>query len=240
VRVRPRPYSSTVCGLDTSETPSRRTLVLLVTPIVVLIAVGTVANALTPWLLKNHPLWLVALEARNRNLLAAASRVDVVPFVVFGVVRRMVSDPLFFLLGHLYGDRALRWAERRLGSNDVIVKVTEQGFRRASGAMVFLFPGALVCVLAGVSRMSVRAFFALNFAGTVAAVIVLRLFARVLEGPIDAVLRFNDRNWKWLTILSVALVGAALLLQRARGEGELEAVLDLESDLAEEDDPGPA
>jgi membrane protein DedA with SNARE-associated domain len=226
--------------LDASATPSRRTLILLVTPIVILIAVGTVANALTPWLLKNHPLWLVALEARNRNLLAAASRVDVVPFVVFGVLRRMLSDPLFFLLGHLYGDNALRWAERRLGSNDVIVKVTEQGFRRASGAMVFLFPGALVCVLAGVSRMSVRAFLTLNLAGTVSAVIVLRLFAKVLEAPIEAVLRFNDRNVKWLTLLSVALVVTALILQRRRGEGELEAVLDIETDLAEtaeEDDP---
>ena len=219
------------------ETPSRRTLILLVTPIVVLIAVGTVANALTPWLLKNHPLWLVALEARNRNLLAAA-RVDVVPFVVFAVIRRMISDPLFFLLGHFYGDRALRWAERRLGGNDVIVKVTEGWFRRASGVMVFLFPGALVCVLAGVSRMSVRTFLALNFVGTVAAVIVLRLFARVLDGPIEAVLRFNDRNVKWLTALSIAFVVVALVLQRARGGGELEAVLDLESDLAD-DEPGP-
>lgn len=216
--------------------PSRRTLVLLVTPIIVLIAVGTVANALAPWLLKNHPLWLVALEARNRNLLAAAARVDVVPFVVFGVARRMLSDPLFFLLGHVYGDRALRWAERRLGGSEIVVKLTEQWFRRASGAMVFLFPGALVCVLAGVSRMSVRAFLALNFAGTVCAVIILRLFARALEGPIDAVLRFNDRNVKWLTLASIALVLVAFLLQRARGGGEFEAVLDLESDLGDDEE----
>lgn len=203
----------------------------------ILIAIGTVANALTPWLLKNHPLWLVALEARNRNLLATASRVDVVPFVVFAVVRRMVSDPLFFLLGRLYGDRALRWAERRLGGNDLIVKVTEDWFRKASGVMVFLFPGALVCVLAGVSRMSVRMFLALNLLGTVAVVIVLRLFARVIEEPIEAVLRFNDRNVKWLTALSIALVVVALLLQRVQGKGELEAVLDIESDLTEDDDP---
>jgi membrane protein DedA with SNARE-associated domain len=203
----------------------------------VLIVVGTAANALTPWLLKNHPLWLVALEARNRNLLAAASRVDVVPFVAFGVLRRMISDPLFFLLGHLDGEGALRWAERRLGGSELVVKVTEQWFRRASGAMVFLFPGALVCVLAGVSRMSVRAFLTLNFAGTVSAVVVLRLFARVLEAPIEAVLRFNDRNVKWLTAVSIAGVLVVLLLQRLRGEGELEAVLDLESDLTEDDEP---
>jgi membrane protein DedA with SNARE-associated domain len=91
-----------------------------------------------------------------------------------------------------------------------------------------------------VSRMSVRAFIALNFAGTLSAVIVLRLFARVLEGPIEAVLRFNDRNVKWLTAVSIALVVVVLVLQRVRGEGELEAVLDLESDLSdagEDDDP---
>jgi hypothetical protein len=81
----------------------------------------------------------------------------------------------------------------------------------------------------------VRAFRALNFAGTVSAVIVLRLFARVLEAPIEAVLRFNDRNVKWLTAASIGFVLLALVLQRVRGGGELEAVLDLESDLTEDD-----
>jgi hypothetical protein len=51
------------------------------------------------------------------------------------------------------------------------------------------------------------------------------------------VLRFNDRNVKWLTAASIGLVLVVLLLPRVRGEGELEAVLDLESDLSEEDDP---
>ena len=204
----------------------------------ILIVIGTVANALTPWLLKNHPLWLVALEARNRNLLAAASRVDVVPFVVFAVIRRMLSDPLFFLLGHLYGEDALRWAQRRLGGNEIIVQVTQDWFRKASGFMVFLFPGALICVLAGVSRMSVRTFVTLNFLGTLTMVIAMRLFARALRGPIDAVLRFNDRNVKWLTVVSIALVLVALALQRLRGGGELEAVLDIEKDLTDDERPG--
>lgn len=211
--------------------PDRRRLLLLVAPIVVLITVGTIANALTPWLLKNHPLWLVALEARNRNLLATASRVDVVPFIVFGVLRRMLSDPLFFLLGHHYGDNALRWAERRLGGSEVLVKVTEQGFRRASGVMVFLFPGALICVLAGVSRMAFRTFLLLNLAGTLAAVVALRLFAKVLEAPIEAALEFNDRNVKWLTALSIGAVAAFFALQRLRGESELDAVRHLGDDL---------
>lgn len=211
--------------------PSRRTLVLLVAPIIVLIVVGTVANALTPWLLKNHPQLLITLEARNRNLLAAAGRVDLVPFVVIAVIRRMLSDPLFFLLGHHYGDDALRWAEKRLGGNDVLVKVTEQGFRRWSGVVVFLFPGALVCVLAGVSRMKVRTFLILNFLGTVSMVIVVRLFAKAIEGPIEAVLEWNDRNVKWLTAVSVIAVVVFFVLQRFQGGSELDAMLELEDEL---------
>jgi membrane protein DedA with SNARE-associated domain len=211
--------------------PDRRTLVLLVAPIVVLIAVGTVANALTPVLLKEHPLLLIVLEARNRNLLAAANRVDLVPFLVFGTFRRLLSDPLFFTLGHLYGERALHWAERRLGGGDLVVKVTREGFRRASGIMVFLFPGALVCVLAGVSRMRMRSFLALNVAGTISAVILLRLFASVLEAPIEAVLRFNDRYVWWLTGISVVLVGVFVVLERARGEGEYETIEEIEREL---------
>ena len=222
----------------TPDAPSRRTLILLVSPIIVLIVVGTVANALTPWLLKNHPLLLITLEARNRNLLAAAGRVDVVPFLIVAVVRRMLSDPLFFLLGHHYGDNALRWAERRLGGNDMLVKVTEQGFRRWSGVMVFLFPGALVCVLAGVSRMKVRTFLLLNFLGTVSMVIVVRLFAKVIEGPIDAVLEWNDRNVKWLTAVSIVAVVLFFVLQRSQRGSELDAMLDLEEELRTERDAG--
>ena len=106
------PPSSARCeGSDSSsvgtlqrDRPSRRTLVLLVGPIVVLWIVGTIANALTPWLLSHHPLALIWLEPRNRNLVAASPRVDTLPFVVAGVVRRVSSDPLFFIVGHLYGE----------------------------------------------------------------------------------------------------------------------------------------
>src|SRR4051812_23292767 len=194
---------ATVAALIATPSPSRRTLALLVTPIVVFVVMGLVANALAPTLLAEHPLLLIVLDARNRNLLAVSNLVDLLPFVVVGVTRRVLSDPLFFLLGRFYGDRALRWAERRLGGSRLLVAVTEQGFRRASAVMVFLFPGALVCVLAGVARMKVWVFFALNLAGTVSAVITLRVLGRVLREPIDAVLDFNQRNVKWLTALTV-------------------------------------
>ena len=183
------------------------------------------------YLIEHHPLLLISLEARNRNLLLVADKVALLPFLTVGVARRMLSDPLFFLLGHFYGDNALRWAERRLGGGDVLVKLTEDWFRKASGVMVFLFPGALVCVLAGVSRMRIRTFFVLNFLGTLTMVIVLRLFAHALRGPIDAFQEFNSRNFKWLTAISIVLVVGYLLFQRLTGTGELESFREIEEEL---------
>jgi membrane protein DedA with SNARE-associated domain len=216
-----------------ADRDERRTLTLLVAPIVVLLAAGTVANALTPVLLKEHPLLLISLEARNRNLLAAASRVDVIPFVIFGCLRRLASDPLFFALGHRYGDRTLAWAKAKLGGGEWLVRLAEGGFRRASVVMVFLFPGALVCVLAGVAGMRMRVFLALNVAGTIAAVVTLRAFAGVLEEPIDAVLRFNDRYVWWLTGVSVVVVALYVIL---RGGGEAASVVELEHELESDAD----
>ena len=75
---------------------------LLVAPIVVFAVAATIATALTPALAAKHPLLLITLEARNRNLLLAR-RVDVVPVIVVATIRRTLTDPLYFLLGHFYG-----------------------------------------------------------------------------------------------------------------------------------------
>src|SRR5207253_669599 len=92
----------------------RRKLILIVGPIVVLAIVGTITTALTPALAARHPLLLIILEARNRNLILAR-RVDYLPFLLVASLRRMLTDPLYYLLGFHYGDRAVRWLEVKAG-----------------------------------------------------------------------------------------------------------------------------
>src|SRR5688572_15169228 len=157
---------------------------MIVTPIIVLISIGTIANAIHPTLVKNHPLLLVALEPRNRWIILVAEKVSFWPLLVFGTVRRLASDPLFFLLGHLYGDNAVRWAERRFDANTGTVQKIEKVFQKAGPVLVFFFPGALVCVLAGATGMSPLLFFILNVVGTIFTVTVLYHFASVVEGPV--------------------------------------------------------
>jgi hypothetical protein len=73
---------------------TRLPLSALLGPIAVFTALGVVGTALTPPLAARHPLLLIAMEARDRNLLLAR-HVGVAVFLIVGSARRLISDPFF-------------------------------------------------------------------------------------------------------------------------------------------------
>lgn len=214
--------------------PSRRTLTLIVGPILAVVVIGTLGNMFHPSLLKNHPLLLVAMEPRNRYLLLVADKVSFVPFLLVATVRRLVSDPLFYLLGYLYGDAGVRWIERKMADSGGLVRGMERGFAKAAPLMVFLFPGAIVCVLAGATGMSPLLFLALNVAGTITMVSLLYRFAEFFDGPLGAVNGFYADNNKLLTIISVVFTLLWLIMQRKQGRSDLESISTIEEELEAE------
>lgn len=214
--------------------PSRRTLLLLVTPIVVLVAVGRVGDALGPTLLAKHALLFITFEARNRNLILASTKVSFAPFLVVGVIRRLAADPLFYALGLLYGDRAVRWMEREVGDGS---RRIERWFRRAAYPLVFLAPGLPVCVLAGATKMPPVLFAALNILGTITIVAALWLLGRAFPGPVNTVNRFISRNYKWLTVVTIALTLVWLVDRRRRGRTM--SVEDVEQAIEPDETGGP-
>jgi membrane protein DedA with SNARE-associated domain len=197
-------------------------LILLVAPIVVLTSMGLVATAFTPALAARNPLLLISLDSRNR-FLVLAREVNIVPFMVVAIMRRTFADPLFYLLGRFYGEGALRWLQKKGGGGDLVVW-TEKLFGRAAYPMVFFFPGAIVCALAGQTGMSPVGFAVTNVAGTVTAVLAVRKFSDVISNPVEGLLGFFDRNIVATTTVTVALVVLSVVLNRA--QGKLEADLD--------------
>jgi membrane protein DedA with SNARE-associated domain len=188
-----------------------------VAPIAIATTAGTVGNAFLPTLLRTHPLLLIALDARNRQLLLVTSKVSFLSFMVVGTVRRFVSDPFFYGIGRVYGDSAVRWLERRSGSAGAYIRTVEKAFHRADWLFVLLWPGALVCTLAGATAMNVPLFVVLNLIGTVAVVYLLWASGDVFKGPVTAVSDFISANYIWLTIISVLLTAYYLWDQRRRG-----------------------
>ena len=208
---------------------------LLVAAVAVTGTAGTIATALTPVLAAQHPLLLIILDARNRELILAR-HVAAVPFVLVGTLRRVLTDPLYWLLGWWYGDRAIRWLEREAGGG-AFVRLTERFFSKAAYPMVFLFPGAVVCALAGATGMPFLAFLAVNVLGTITAVLALRFSSDVLAAPVDAVLDFFNDHLVATTAVTVTLVAVSVLLSRRQNGTEMPSVEELESGLGDADEP---
>jgi membrane protein DedA with SNARE-associated domain len=223
--------------------PSRRTLTFLVAPIVVLVVIGWVGNAIHPALIdpeSGHPLLLIAMEPRFRWMVLVANRVDYVPFIVVSTVRRLLSDPLFYLLGYYYGDAAVDWLKKRFDSESGgIVDTVERLFRKAAPVMVFLYPGIFVCVLAGATGMSPVAFVVLNVTGTAVTGTGTYLLADAIRGPVESITNFYGDNTRWLLVVSIALTGLWLLDQWRRGKTDVQALAHLDEEMGAAGPGGP-
>src|SRR5690606_40275611 len=92
---------------------------------------SNIGDALATTLATTHPLTLVALNARNRNLVLVTNELDAVSFYVVATIRLLISDPLFFLLGYWYGDAAVTWMERRTRTWGSTMRQVERWFGKA-------------------------------------------------------------------------------------------------------------
>lgn len=219
--------------------PSRRTLSFIVTPLAVLVIASWIGDALAPTLVDQHPLVLMALNARNRNLVLVANQIDLVPYYVVGMVRLLLSDPLFYLLGFLYGDGAIRWMERQAPTYGKLMRGAEKWFGVAAYPLVFFAPNNFICLFAGASGMSIATFVILNVTGTITRLYMIRVVGDLFAEPIENVIRFIQDYRLPLLVLSVSLVVLTVWNERRQGKGELGSLSQLKEELEAAEDEEP-
>jgi membrane protein DedA with SNARE-associated domain len=215
----------------TRPTPGRTTLILIVAPLVALTVIANIGDALAPTLVNEHPLLLIAMNARNRNLALTTNLLDPIPYYVVGFVRLLLSDPLFYLLGYFYGDAAVRWVERNTRTLGGQLRWVEKKFSRWGVPLVFAIPNNWICLFAGASRMRPAVFLAANISGTILRLWLIRIVGKAFEGPIDWILEFIARYRLPLLALSIGAVLFTFLSERRRGTGELEGLTHLADEL---------
>ncbi len=228
------PDSAAVAPETTS--PSRRRLALLAVPIAVLIVMNNLGTALTPEWADRHPLALIALNSQNRTLILTTNQLDAWSYYLVGSIRLLIADPFFFLIGHWYGDVALRWLEGRTKTFGQVIRQWEGFFSKAAYPLIFAAPNNPLCLLAGASGMSVTGFLITNVAGTVTRLFLIRQLGETFEEPLDDVLGFMGDNRTPLLVVSVGLALFFLVTELRSGHTGLEEL----EELVEEAEQGSA
>jgi membrane protein DedA with SNARE-associated domain len=215
--------------------PSRGKLTLVAIPIIGLIVLSNVGDALAPELVNSHPLQLLAMNARNRNLILVTNQLDAASYYIVGTLRLLLADPLFFLLGHWYGDTAIQWMEQRTKTFGSQLRNLEGWFAKAAYPIVFIAPNQYICLFAGAAGMSVAGFFAANITGTIVRLYLIRRLGEAFEAPIDDVLGFIQDYRTPLLVLSVAIFAVVMVNELRRettGLEELEELAETDEDDA--------
>jgi membrane protein DedA with SNARE-associated domain len=189
----------------------RARLAVLLGVIGALIVASNLGTILSASLVRDHPVALLALSARNRHLLlTVAAGIGAVPYVMVSFARLVAPAVPFYLLGRWYGDRGLRWLERQAGGTPATIRWVEKGFDRAAVPLLFLMPGSnLVCLLAGSRRMAARTFAVVLATGILVRLAFFWFVGKAFQDPLETVL-------DWLTKYQWWIAGAFLLLTIAQ------------------------
>ncbi len=174
-----------------------------------------------------HPAWLIALNPRNRNLALATIQLDAVTYYLIGFTRLVASDPLYYLLGFWYGQRALSWVERKSRTYGPLVRDGEGFFRKASYPLIFAAPNNVVCALSAATGVRLRTFIALNLSGTVTRLIVIRQLGVVFQSPLQSIVDFITRYRTPVLIVSAIAVAWTILSEVRGDDSELRALTEL-------------
>jgi membrane protein DedA with SNARE-associated domain len=218
-------------GNEGPSRPSRRVMSVITVVLVALVISKWIGGITAPTLVKEHPALLLALNSDNRHLLLTTNYLDWWTYYGIGLFRLLIPDPLFFLLGHWYGDAAVTWMERRTHTWGEMLRMLERYFGKVAYPLVFLAPNNYICLFAGAAGMSVRGFFAINVSGTIARLYVFRRFGEAFQNPIDDFVGWVGDNRVPLVIVSVALFLVSIALEAKRGETEVTSLARLDEEL---------
>lgn len=211
-------------------------LPLIGASIVALVIANNIGNIVwANWIIE-HPLGLLALNSSNKYLIGTTPGTGWIEVMLVSTTRLMAPDPLFYMVGYIYRDRAVHWARRVFPASGTLfdqLEADEGQFARILDALVFIMPNNPVCLIAGVVGMNVKRFLVLAVTGTIGRIILMRAIGTIFSEQINDILEVVARYQRWLLIGSVVLVVGYVLWQLRSHKGLIGGVEDLEDELGD-------
>ncbi len=214
--------------------PSKRVVGIIVGLVIISQALALIGDLFLAGFVDRHPAVLIGLNPRNRNLALATTQLDAVTYYTIGFARLVASDPLYYLLGFWYGERALSWVERRSRTYGPLVRDGEDWFRRLSYPLIFALPNNVICALSASTGVRLRTFIALNLSGTVFRLILIRRIGEVFQSPLRRIIDFIADNRVPVFILSAILVAWTIFGEFRGNNSELKGLTSLTDDEADD------
>jgi membrane protein DedA with SNARE-associated domain len=162
----------------------------------------------------DHPLAVLILSSRNRNLFGSVPYIDLPVYAVVGFLRILLAATALYFVGRWYGDRTVTWVENNVGEPPVIYKWMERAVDRAGWLAVYLMPGSnVVCLLVGHRKMSPRTFFACVIPGIITKLTILWIGGRIFEDQVRSFLNWIE-DYQWWVVAGLFALSALQVRKR--------------------------
>jgi|GEM_PF-6267241 len=186
----------------------------ILTSMAVLTAMSMIGTALSPFLLNENPLLLLALNPDGRHLLLSAPFVNLFDGTIVVAIRRGLSMLATFAVASLYGARVLGWLRDKGRWASRLVDLTELAYERTGLWLVLLIPSFAVAGFVGASGLSFRRFFWAMIPGQFVYALFMFRFGEALASYTRPVMVCLAAHPGPLTAIATALVIGGFLLNR--------------------------
>ena len=161
-----------------------------------------------------HPLAVISLSARNRNLFASVPFIGWPSYAVIGFLRVLVAAVALFYVGRWYGDRTVAWVEDNVGEPPMLYRWMERAVDRAGWVALFLMPGSnVVCLLVGHRKMEQRTFFLAVIPGIAVKLTTLWIGGNIFEDQVRSFLNWIEK-YQWWIVVGLFAVSALQMKRR--------------------------
>ncbi len=200
---------------------------------VVAFVTGIIGTALSPTLVVDHPLLMVALNANNRYLILVTNDLGPFAFYTMAILRRVVPSIAFYLLGRWYGHRAVKWLAGREPASSDVVWVVQRLFDRFGWGIVAIAPMTFTCLLAGAARLRPKVVVPIVIVSITARLLLIRWLGSEFSGTLESIVDWIDRTRGPLMLVTVGLVLITAWSQRKRRAESFAELTSLEDGVTE-------
>lgn len=186
--------------------PTHRTGPIWVVAFVALVICTQLSSIITS-LAKDHPLLLISMSARNRNIVLTAPSLPVWQWMLAAGLRLAASAIVCHMIGRCYGDRALKWFWRFLGMPQEQVAKFEQSVAKAEWFVVPFFVGSnIVWALTGAAETTWKRLVPMFAVGIVVRFLLLWWLSEVFRDQLLKITNWMSDNQLWLIGVSLVVV----------------------------------